>query len=154
MVLPGSEFQVRYRLRFGDVDEAGIAYYPQLLHLCHCAMEDWWADGLGKSYAAVMHEERYGLPAAHLDVDFVAPVRYGDEPLVHVGVLELGRTSVRLAIWMTRDDGTLLCRARIRTVGVDMDTLRPVPIPAHWRSAFERFRVAESDLPGPARDRE
>ena len=143
-------FRKQYRFRFGDIDDAGIAYYPKLLHYFHCAMEDWWSEGIGTSYQQVMHVERYGLPAAQLNADFYEPIRYGDEPWVHLGVLRVGTTSVELAFWMTRDEGgPPACRMRVRTVGVDMDTLRPVPVPQKWRDAFARFSVREQDLPGP-----
>ena len=141
-------FRSQYRYRFGDIDDAGIAYYPKLLHYFHCAMEDWFADGLGKPYARVMQEERYGLPAANLEATFFEPIRYGDEPWVHLGVLRVGRTSVELAFWMTRADvGPPACRMRVHTVGVDMDSLRPVPVPDHWRNAFERFAITEAEFP-------
>lgn len=143
-------FQTQLRFRFGDVDLAGIAYYPKLLHACHCAMEDWWSDGLGKPYAAVMAEERYGMPAVHLDVDFVKPVRYGDVLTVQIGVLAIGSTSVELGFRLLGGDGDddLRCTARIKTVGVDMDSLRPVPVPERWRGEFERHRVSPDFLRG------
>ena len=71
-------FSKRYRYRFGDIDDAGIAYYPRLLHYFHCAMEDWWSEGLGTSYRDVMHLERFGLPAVNLEAEFFEPIRYGD----------------------------------------------------------------------------
>ncbi len=113
-------------------------------------MEDWWSDGLGKPYAAVMAEERYGMPAVHLDVDFVKPVRYGDVLTVQIGVLAIGSTSVELGFRLLGAAGNddLRCVARIKTVGVDMDTLRPVPIPPNWRTEFERFGVAIDWLRG------
>jgi len=46
------KFEQRIRYRFGDIDDAGIAYYPKLLHCFHCAFEDWWSDALGRPYAA------------------------------------------------------------------------------------------------------
>ena len=142
-------FRRRYRYRFGDIDDAGIAYYPNLLHSFHCAMEDWWAEGIGTRYADVMRDERYGLPTARVDVEFFSPIRYGDEPWIHVGVLRVGRTSVDLGFWMSgSEDGAPLCRMRAYTVGVDLDTMRPVPVPEHWRQAFARFELAESDFPG------
>ena len=142
-------FRQRYRYRFGDIDDAGIAYYPKLLHAFHCAMEDWWADGLGTPYAEVMKVERYGLPAAHLEAGFHEPIRYGDEPWIHLGVLRIGKSSVELGFWMTRTDGgDAACWMRARTVGVDMDSLRPVPVPERWRAAFARFALREEDFPG------
>lgn len=141
-------FRTRLRYRFGDIDDAGIAYYPKLLHYFHCAFEDWWSDALGRAYATVMHEDKLGLPAVRLEVDFFAPVRYGDEPWVHLGVLRIGTSSVEFAFWMTRgDDPAPLCRARIVTAAVDMDTLRAQPLPEHWRQRFAGFSLAEADFP-------
>ena len=48
-------FSKRLRYRFGDIDDAGIAYYPKLLHYLHCAFEDWWSDGLHHPYPRLLH---------------------------------------------------------------------------------------------------
>jgi 4-hydroxybenzoyl-CoA thioesterase len=137
----------KVRYRFGDIDHAGIAYYPKLLHLFHCAFEDWWSDALGHPYPKLLDTDKLGFPAVHLDVDFLSPVVYGDEPTVHVGVLRIGQSSVEFAFWLTRDDGTPLCRARITTAAVDMTTMKKQPVPQVWRERFAQFAVTESDLP-------
>ena len=61
-------WKTRLRYRFGDIDEAGIAYYPKLLHYFHCAFEDWWSDALGHPYAKVIREGD-GLGAVLSGVD-------------------------------------------------------------------------------------
>ncbi len=134
-------FRKRYRYRFGDIDHAGIAYYPSLLHYFHCAFEDWWADGLGKSYPAVIDEERFGLPAINIQADFFRPIRYGDEPQIALGVLRLGTTSVKLGFWMTLASGELACRAAITTVSVDLDHMSKQPIPPHWRKRLAAYTL-------------
>jgi 4-hydroxybenzoyl-CoA thioesterase len=142
-------FQRRYRYRFGDIDHAGIAYYPTLLHYFHCCFEDWWSDGLGRPYAQVMREEKLGLPAVRLEVDFMAPLRYGDEPVVHLGVLRIGDSSVEFGYWMTRDDGPQpLCRARITTAAVHLETMQKRPLPEGWRQRFADWMLGDSDFPG------
>ncbi|MBI5851025.1 MAG: acyl-CoA thioesterase [Planctomycetes bacterium] len=144
-------FRKRYRYRFGDIDRAGIAYYPGLLHAFHCAMEDWWAEGLGTSYHHVMQVENFGMPAVRLEADFYAPIRYGDEPWIHLGVLRVGRSSVELGFWMSLGEGDSApaCRARITTAGVDMRDLSSVPIPERWRAAFAAWSLPETGFPGP-----
>jgi len=97
-------FRTQLRYRFGDIDAAGIAYYPKLLHYFHCAFEDWWKDGLGHPYPELIARDRLGMPAVRLEAEFFAPVLYGDEPFVHVGVLSVGNTSVEFGFWMTRGD--------------------------------------------------
>ena len=141
-------FRTQLRYRFGDIDDAGIAYYPKLLHYFHQAFEDWWSDGLGRPYPKLMHEDKLGFPTVRLEVDFYSPVRYGDEPVVHLGVLRMGNSSVDFGFWMTRgDDPKPLCRARVTTTAVDMDKLSKVPLPEHWRRRFAEFSLAEADFP-------
>ncbi len=141
-------YRTRLRYRFGDIDDAGIAYYPKLLHYFHCAFEDWWSDALQRPYALLMHEDKLGLPAVKLEAEFFAPVRYGDEPYVHIGVLRLGTSSVELGFWMTRDDeATPLCRARVLTAAVDMGTMQKRALPDIWRVRFREFALREEDFP-------
>jgi 4-hydroxybenzoyl-CoA thioesterase len=141
-------FRTRLRYRFGDIDDAGIAYYPKLLHYFHCAFEDWWSDALQRPYAKLLKEDKLGLPAVKLEAEFFAPVRYGDEPYVHLGVLRLGDSSVEFGFWMTRDDQSRpLCRARVLTAAVDMDTLRKRSLPDRWRQRFQDFALREEDFP-------
>lgn len=141
-------FRTRLRYRFGDIDEAGIAYYPKLLHYFHCAFEDWWSDALGHPYPRLLHDDKLGLPAVKLEAEFFAPVRYGDEPFVHLGVLRLGSSSVEFAFWMTRgDDQKPLCRARVLTAAMDMDTMQKRSLPEQWRTRFQDFVIREEDFP-------
>lgn len=141
------QFRRHYRWRFGDIDDAGIAYYPSFFHYFHGAFEDWWADGLGKNYAEVMHGERFGLPAVRIECDFLRPLRYGDEPAIALGVLALGNASVRLGFWVERGE-ELACRAQITTVSVDLDSMRKQPIPSHWRPRLEQYLLQPGEFPG------
>ena len=141
-------FKTRLRYRFGDIDDAGIAYYPKLLHYFHCAFEDWWSDGLGHPYPRLLHDDKLGFPAVKLEAEFFAPIAYGDELDVHLGVLRTGNSSVEFGFWMTKgDDPVPLCRARITTTAVDMDSRQKVPLSPAWRECFGRYALAESDFP-------
>ena len=141
-------FKTQLRYRFGDIDDAGIAYYPKLLHYFHCAFEDWWADALGRPYPTLLHEDKLGLPTVKLEAEFFAPVRYGDDPWVHIGVLRIGDSSVEFGFWMTRgDDARPLCRARVTTATVDMRTLKKQSLPSIWRERFAAFALREADFP-------
>ena len=141
-------FRTRLRYRFGDIDDAGIAYYPKLLHYFHCAFEDWWSDGLGHSYAKLMHDDKHGFPTVKIDAEFFAPVVYGDEPEVHIGVLRMGGSSLTLGFWMTKNGSKKpLCRARIITAAVDMDTMKKRELPEAWREKFAAFALEEENFP-------
>lgn len=139
-------FTRRYRYRFGDIDHAGIAYYPAMLHYCHCAFEDFWSDDLGVAYPVLMTEANLGFPAVHLEADFLAQIRYGDEPEIAVGVLRIGGSSVDFGFWWTTT--TPACHVKITTVAVAMDTLQKVPLSAHWRREFEARLVSQPPFRG------
>lgn len=141
-------FSTRLRYRFGDIDDAGIAYYPKLLHYFHCAFEDWWSDELHHPYPRLLHEDKLGFPAVKLECEFFAPIRYGDEPLVHLGILVLGASSVEFGMWMTKDDAKKpLCRMRAKTATVDMSTLKKCTLPEVWRKRFEKYVLRDEDFP-------
>jgi 4-hydroxybenzoyl-CoA thioesterase len=142
-------FAKRYRYRFGDIDDAGIGYYPTFFHYFHCAFEDWWSDHLQIDYARLMHERDLGFPAVHVESDFFAPIRYGDEPLVHVGVLRIGGSSVDFGFWMSLEgaEPEVRCRARITTVAVGMGAATKRAIPADVRALFERELLADGEFP-------
>ncbi len=138
----------RYRYRFGDIDDAGIAYYPKFFHYYHCCFEDWWSDALGTPYPSVLHDEEFGLPVVSVQADFFSPIRYGDTPDISLGVLSIGTTSVQFGFWMTQPGATAAsASARITTVAMHMTRRVKVPVPERHRAAFERYRIDPSEFP-------
>lgn len=141
-------WSTRLRYRFGDIDDAGIAYYPKLLHYFHQAFEDWWSDALQHPYPRLLHDDKLGFPAVKVEAEFFAPIVYGDEPRVHLGILRIGSSSVTFGFWMTKGDSDRpLCRARIVTAAVDMETMGKRELPDSWRARFAEYSLAEADFP-------
>ena len=40
-------FRSKLKIRFGDIDRAGIVYYPRFMHYFHVAKEEFFAAELG-----------------------------------------------------------------------------------------------------------
>jgi len=139
--MPGAAFRARLKVRFGDIDHAGIVYYPRFLHYFHVALEEFFTEVVAVEYHTVINEHRLGLPSVHLQIDFRTPLRFGDEVDVEVRGLELGTTSVtwRYAVW--KADGALAAEATIVTVALDMDRFQKRPLPAWLRESFEGYRA-------------
>ena len=53
-------FHTQLDVRFGDVDPAGIAYYPKIFDFIHQAFESLWALHVGKRYYHLVSEDRLG----------------------------------------------------------------------------------------------
>jgi 4-hydroxybenzoyl-CoA thioesterase len=133
-------FRARLKVRFGDIDHAGIVYYPRFLHYFHVALEEFFTTVVGIEYHTVINEHRIGLPSVHLEIDFRRPLRFGDEIDVEVRGVELGTTSVtwRYAVW--KQDGSLAAEATIVTVALDMDAFGKRPLPQWLRERFEAYQ--------------
>ena len=132
-------FKTSILVRFGDLDAAGIAYYPNLVNFLHEAFEDFFRGHVGRSFPEV-YAEGISFPAVKLEMEFVSPVRYGDSVEVAVGVERIGRSSVQV-----RYEGSVKGRpvfhARNIVVVVDMKTFRPVPLPDRLLTRFEAALV-------------
>ncbi len=131
------------KIRFDDVDGAGIVYYPQFFHLCHAAFEDFFDTAAPVSYPDLVGKRKLGFPTVALQSTFKAPLAYGDVAVVELTVRALGETSVTFAYDIRRKrDGQLCFSAEIVTVLVDVKTLRPVPLTEEFREIFSRFLVS------------
>ncbi len=141
-------FRARLKVRFGDIDHAGIVYYPRFLHYFHVALEEFFGAVVGIEYHTVINEHRLGLPSVHLSIDFRSPLRFGDVIDVEVCGLELGATSVswRYAVW--KADGTLAAEATIVTVALDMDAFTKRRLPDWLRERFEAYRATLAAVAG------
>lgn len=128
------------KIRFDDVDGAGIVYYPQFFHLCHKAFEDLFDEEASVSYPQLINEQRRGFPTVAIHSDFLAPLRYGDVALVKLAIEKIGRSSATFNFEIRREEDSKLCfSAKITKVYMDLDNNHVLPIPADIRSLWERI---------------
>lgn len=81
------------RVRFGDIDQAGIVYYPRFFNYFHMVYEDYLRERVIPLHA-ILKERKIGFPIVHLEADFRAPLRYGDVCPVELELLKLGGSSL------------------------------------------------------------
>lgn len=137
--MSGHVFVTQQKVRFGDVDPAGIVYFPKIFDLIHEAFEDLWDTHVGKRYYHLVGEEELGFPLIKSDVRFLAPMRFGDRPLVRISAFHVGRTSLGLRYRFEVDD-TLCVDAKMTVCCVKLEQLEPIPIPDEFRARFEDLR--------------
>lgn len=117
-------------IRFGDLDPAGMVYYPRTLHFCHVGMEEYFRQIVGIDYPTFTGQHRLGLPTVRSEVDYRRPLRYGDELEIEIAVARVGQSSVEWLdrIWHQGSDHPS-AEIRLTTVLVDMRTFTKVPVP-------------------------
>lgn len=135
-------FRCQKLIRFAHCDPAGIVFYPRYIELCVEAVEDWFNQGLGVSFWALHEEHRLGIPAVHLDVNFMTPSRHGDLLDFLLSVARIGKSSMTLDV-IVECEGQRRFRERIVVVMVSLDTMRSVPITEPWRLKFSAFMEPE-----------
>ncbi len=128
------------KIRFDDVDGAGIVYYPQFFHLCHKAFEDFFDDAASVSYPQLINEQRRGFPTVAIQSEFSAPLRYGDIALVKLAINKIGHTSATFDYEIRRKQDSKLCfSAQITKVFMDLEKTQVLPIPEEMRSLLENI---------------
>jgi 4-hydroxybenzoyl-CoA thioesterase len=135
-------FRTRAQVRFGDVDHAGIVYYPRFFIYFHEAFEDFFnaADEPLLRYAHLIDVRRIGFPTVHIETDYKAPLRYGDSLDIQLSVPKIGKHSAIFRYEGFRaPDGEPACVAQITSVAVNLDTFKSVEFPADVLTLLQKF---------------
>lgn len=143
-------FRTTIPVRFGDVDHAGIVYYPRFYIYFHEAFEDLFNEA-GHSYVQLLDRDRIGFPTVHVETDFKAPLRYGDSLDVELAVLRLGERSATMRYTGYRHrDGQLCVICEITMACIDLDAFKARAIPPDIRALFQRFQFTPAAAAEPA----
>ena len=129
-------FQAEVKVRFSDVDRAGIAYYPTIVGYLHVAFEEFFEGFIGRPYAELLDED-LGFPAVDVHIQFKKPLRFGECIAIEVAVSRLGRSSAGFH-YVLRHQGELRAVADVSVVCVNLKTLQSVSIPDDCRRLFEQ----------------
>ena len=133
-----------YSVRFGEIDHAGVMYYPALFDRIHRSFEDFWPEALGKSYSDVLDGDKLGFPLVHVDTSFRRPFRFGDLLRVEIAVLKIGARSVRFRFRLHGEEGGKpRAEAKLVLAVIDLNSFEARDLPDEYRSVLENYQVDE-----------
>jgi len=134
-------FRAHIKVCFGDIDNAGIVYYPRFVHYFHVAMEEFFSAELGLDYATLVRNHCLGFPTVRLEADFKRRLRYGDCLAVEVRVISLGNTSVTWGYKVMRlhEEDEIVAEGRNITVCVNLKSFQKT-LPAWLRTLLEQYQ--------------
>lgn len=135
-----SSFTKAYKIRFEDVDPAGIVFYPRYILMLHRFFEDWFDSGLGFSLGRMNIDRKTGFPLVNLQVSFQKPSRLEEELDWSLHISKFGSKSLDLTI-AAQCDGETRLKVLYTIVAVDLtgDDIVSTPIPDDVRAAMLRF---------------
>ena len=106
-------------------------------------VENWFRDELQFSFTEIVTNRGWGLPTVHLEVDFVAPSRFGETLSAALTVRSVGTTSMGLEILLRGQDNGDRVRGKVVLVLIDRAIQRAIPWPSELRERILTFRVTE-----------
>ena len=74
-------FRLERPVRFAEVDAARIVFFARYLDYCHDAIEALFG-ALDGGYAELTMKRGLGVPSVHVEIDYHAPLRYGDVAVI------------------------------------------------------------------------
>jgi acyl-CoA thioester hydrolase len=114
------------RVEFADTDAGGRIH--------HTAALRWAERAEHQLLRSLRRSELARFPRRRLEVDFLAPLRFGDAVVVEIAATAIGRTSVTYG-WRVLKDGVTCVEGTTTCVHVDDDGL-PCAVPAELRAAL------------------
>ncbi len=129
-----------HRVRFDEVDAAGIAYFAHYFRWCHDAMEAMLGP-LAGGYVGLI-SQRLGFPAVHVEADYASPLRFGDHVNIVVEVERIGTTSCTLRFELDHPAGRHVATLRHVVALTDLAAMRARALPSEVRTLLESHRPA------------
>jgi 1,4-dihydroxy-2-naphthoyl-CoA hydrolase len=126
-------YEHTWKIRFDDVDRAGILFYPELFRASHRAVEDYM-EYLGYQLGEIV-EDGWGMPVVHAEADYHIPLIYGDSVRLEV-TANLGDTSIQFDITGYTEDDETAFKVGETHVTVKMETFETIEIPSNLRAAI------------------
>jgi len=143
MELPSSLYKLDLKLRFSDIDSAGIAYFAR------------FASFFDESFIAAMKENditwndhekfQFLLPIVEQHTTFFYPLNLGDLASIYMGIIKTGKRSFRSQHLITIEkDGkkVLVATGYIARVTVDYRSFKPIEIPEPLLTMLKKFNVS------------
>ena len=127
----------RIRVRYGDTDQMGHAYYANYLYWFEQARGAWCRDR-GFTYKS-LEEQGLLLPVVEAHVRYKGEVRYDDWIVVRVTVTEIKRSSMRFEYEITNEtSGKVTTEGHTWHVVMSAEARKAISIPPHMCELLER----------------
>jgi 4-hydroxybenzoyl-CoA thioesterase len=128
------------QIEFNHCDPAGIVFYPRYFEMVNSVIENFFADVVGRSFAAMHNGASNGVPTVAMEAVFQKPSRLGDKVRFTLRVEKVGGSSVKIWIEGYGPDGL---RLRVGMTLAWIDRMKAAPWPLEMRAALERYRETQ-----------
>ncbi|MXO67045.1 acyl-CoA thioesterase [Altericroceibacterium endophyticum] len=128
-------FSTTAKVRFADVDPAGIVFYPRYFEMLNAAVEDWFA-AMGWDFDLMHRRRKIGVPTVKLEAQFIVPSELGEVLDITLDVRKLGRSSCALRVTFSCENVERL-HADVVLVCMDLEKRHSIAWPDELRPLIE-----------------
>src|SRR2546422_7794871 len=133
------KFTIEERVRWGDVDAAGIIFYGSYIHFFEFAETELFR-AVGLPYGVMFDQLDIWLPRVHLECDFHHAAQLDDLLEVSVYISRFGNCSMRLDFEVRRKGAEeIIADAHFVLAAVRRDTFETVRVPDELRERLAPF---------------
>ncbi|MBN8713115.1 MAG: tol-pal system-associated acyl-CoA thioesterase [Xanthomonadales bacterium] len=116
------------RVYWEDTDAGGVVYHASYLRFLERARTEWLR-ARGVDQIGLKRERGLAFLVRDMQLDFRHPALLDDELAITLTVTQCRAASILFAQTVVRADGICLVQANVRVACVDMQRMRPAPIP-------------------------
>lgn len=129
------QHQIALRVRYAETDQMGYVYYGNYATYYEVARVEAFRE-LGFPYKN-LEEMGIGMPVFSLKVNYHQPARYDDLLTITVSIPEQPRARIRFEYEIKNQDEKLINTGETELVFINMETGRPVRMPAVLAALLE-----------------
>lgn len=126
----------RVRVRYGETDQMGHAYYANYLYWFEQGRGAWCRDR-GFTYKS-LEEMGYLLPVVEVHVRYKGEVKYDDLITIQITLAEIKRAAMRFEYQVFSEDGRLLTEGYTWHVLMGAGERKAITVPPVVREMLER----------------
>ena len=117
------------RVYYEDTDAGGVVYYANYLKFMERARTEWLRE-IGFEQDSLLQEYGMIFAVRQVKVRYHQPAHFNEALQVSASIARKGRASLTFYQEVRRErDNTLLCSGEIEIACVNMQKMRPMPIP-------------------------
>lgn len=115
------------RVYYEDTDAGGLVYHANYVKYFERARTELLRN-IGVNQQDLL-SQRVAFVVRHMDIDFIKGATLDNELVVLTLVSECRRVSLTFVQELLNAQGELMCRATVKIACVDIDKMKPKPIP-------------------------
>lgn len=135
----GLSHSMEIRVRFGETDPYGVAYFAAILDYFKRGMDEFLRSrGIAPDLAYRNRKRQYGFPVVATQCRYRAPVRFDDLLLLRTRVVRVEKNGASFGFSLFRTEkgkDILAAEGRISCRSIDA-SWKPIPLPAELRAVL------------------